>query len=140
MTPQPHPADDLVLLRAEAARVTALLEAERRNPQIAYRELEPWRHGNIGIPYAFSFDSGRPGPHVVVTSLAHGNEPGGLEAVIALVERELTPLRGKLSVAICNVAAYQSSNGVDPYGARFVEEDFNRVWSDEILDGDRKTV
>src|SRR5690606_26450222 len=123
-------------LQAEAERVTAAIEAERLDAQIARRDLEPYRRGNTGIPYAFSFDSGRPGPHVVVTSLAHGNEPGGLEAVVALVERGIAPLRGRLSLAICNVEAYHASNGVDPYGARFVEEDFNRVWSDEKLDGD----
>jgi len=127
-------------LQAEAERVTAAIEAERLDAQIARRDLEPYRRGNTGIPYAFSFDSGRPGPHVVVTSLAHGNEPGGLEAVVALVERGIAPLRGRLSLAICNVEAYHASNGVDPYGARFVEEDFNRVWSDEKLDGDGRTI
>jgi predicted deacylase len=137
---QPRSATDLRALRAEADSVMAALEAERRAAQVARRDLEPWRRGNAGIPYAFTFDSGRPGPHVLVTSLAHGNEPGGMEAVIALVERGLTPLHGRLSLAICNVAAYSASNGADPYGTRFVEEDFNRVWSDEMLDGDRKTI
>ena len=47
---------------------------------------------------------------------------------------------GRLSLAICNVAAYGATNGVDPYGTRFVEEDFNRVWLDEILDSDRRSI
>ncbi|HTV69419.1 MAG TPA: succinylglutamate desuccinylase/aspartoacylase family protein [Rhizobiaceae bacterium] len=131
---QPDDAGRLDDLRAEAARVTVTLDRERFDAQIAKRDLEPWRKGNAGIPYAFSFESKVPGPHLVVSCLAHGNEPGGLEAVLTLVERRLTPLRGKLSLAIGNIAAYESTNGVDPYGTRFVEEDFNRVWSDEMLD------
>ncbi|WP_309082892.1 succinylglutamate desuccinylase/aspartoacylase family protein [Chelativorans sp.] len=130
-------AEALVL---EAGRVTARLEEERRRAGIAKRDLEPYRRGNAGIPYAFTFDSGRAGPHVLVTSLAHGNEPGGLEAVLAILEHGIRPLCGRLSLAICNVAAYEAFNGVDPYGTRFVEEDFNRVWSDEKLDGEGHSV
>src|SRR5262245_56356990 len=112
--------DDLHDLRAAATRVTADLQLERTDPQIAKRDLAPFAHGNTGIPYAFSFDSGRAGPHVLVTSLAHGNEPGGLEAVIAILESGPRPTVGRLSLAICNVAAYEASNGTDPYGRRFV--------------------
>lgn len=131
---QPNDDGRLDALRDEAMRVTAALDRERFDAQIVRRDLDPWRRGNAGIPFAFTFDSGRAGPHLLVTCLAHGNEPGGLEAVLKLVDRGLTPLRGRLSLAICNVAAYQGSNGADPYGTRFVEEDFNRVWSDEMLD------
>ena len=131
---RPHDAGRLDALRGEAARVTAALDRERFDAQIAKRDLAPWRKGNAGIPYAFSFESGVPGPHVVVTSLAHGNEPGGLEAALTLVERRLKPLRGTLSLVICNIAAYEGTNGADPYGTRFLEEDFNRVWSDDMLD------
>ena len=137
-TANPSGAGDA--LWQEAAGVTARLQEERRHAGIAKRDLEPYRRGNIGIPYAFTFDSGQAGPHILVTCLAHGNEPGGLEAVVALLERGVQPLRGRLSLAICNVAAYEASNGIDPYGTRFVEEDFNRVWSDEKLDGEGRSV
>jgi predicted deacylase len=133
-------ADSSRELRSAAEAVTAELQQERTEPQITKRDLSPFARGNAGIPYAFSFDSGRPGPHVMITSLAHGNEPGGLEAVITLLERDVRPAIGRLSLAICNIAAYEASNGVDPYGRRFVEEDFNRVWSDDILDSDRTSI
>jgi predicted deacylase len=132
--------DDLDDRRAAATRVTADLQRERTDPQIPKRDLSPFARGNTGIPYAFSFDSGRAGPHVLVTSLAHGNEPGGLEAVIAILKSGLRPTVGRLSLAICNIAAYEASNGTDPYGRRFVEEDFNRVWLDSILDGERTSI
>ena len=133
-------SDDVADLRTVADQVTAELQQERIEAQIRQRDLSPFARGNAGIPYAFSFDSGRPGPHVLITSLAHGNEPGGLEAVITLLERRVRPEGGRLSLTICNVTAYEATNGVDPYGRRFVDEDFNRVWLDEILDSDRTSV
>lgn len=133
-------AEDIPMLRVRAAEVTAALQRERCDPQIPRRDLSPYAAGNTGVPHVFSFDSGRPGPHALVTCLAHGNEPGGLEAVIALLDRGIRPRAGRLTLAMCNIAAYVSSNGVDPYGIRFIEEDFNRVWSNDILDSDRKSL
>lgn len=134
------PREDLAALRDRAAAVRALIERERRDAQIPRRDLQPFAEGTGGIPHVFTFDSGRAGPHVMVTCLAHGNEPGGLEAVITLIDRGIRPLVGRLSLAICNVAAHAATNGVDPYGTRFVDEDFNRVWSDAILDSDRHSI
>ena len=126
--------------REAAAAAMARLDAARTDPQIPFRDLAPFAAGNGGVPYAFAFDSGRAGPHVVVTALAHGNEPAGREAVTTLLEREVRPLVGRLTLILCNLAAYGASNGVDPYGRRFVEQDFNRVWSDAILDGPDRNV
>lgn len=135
-----QPSENLKELHMMAEEVTAGLQRERTDLQIPQRDLSPFARGNSGIPYAFTFDSGLSGPNVLVTSLAHGNEPGGLEAVVTLLESNVRPRIGRLSLAICNVAAYGATNGVDPYGRRFVEEDFNRVWLDEILDSDRRSI
>ena len=35
------------------------------------RDLTPYRAGNTGIPYVHRFESGRPGPHVLINSLTH---------------------------------------------------------------------
>ena len=131
---------DLAALRDSATAVSAQIEKERRHAGIPRRDLSPFAKGEGGIPYAFTFDSGHAGPHVLVTSLAHGNEPGGLEAVVTLLERGIRPKIGRLSLAICNVAAHAATNGLDPYGTRFIAEDFNRVWDDAILDSDRHSV
>lgn len=120
--------------RAAALAAMARLDAARVAPQLAWRDLAPYAAGNCGIPYAFSFAAAAPGPHVAIVGLTHGNEPCGREAIAALLARGLRPLRGRLSLILGNVAAYAASNGVDPYGTRFVAQDFNRVWSASILD------
>lgn len=125
--------------RAEAERAMAALHAERLDCQLPFRDLSAYEKGNTGIPFAFTFESGKPGPHVLITGLSHGNEPGGRDAVTTLIDR-VRPEAGTLSLALLNLAAYHASNGVDPYGTRFIETDFNRVWDDRILDGDTTTI
>jgi predicted deacylase len=49
-------------------------------------------------------------------------------------------MRGRLSLGFMNVAAYDRFDPSDPAASRFVEEDFNRVWSVEVLDGPRDSV
>jgi predicted deacylase len=125
----------------EDARTTmARLDARRVRPEIPWRDLGPYAAGNCGIPYVFRFDSARPGPNAVVTCLSHGNEPAGREAVIHLLDTGVRPVAGSLTLVFGNVAAHSASNGVDPYGRRFVDDDFNRVWSDALLDGPRQSV
>src|SRR4029453_161065 len=99
-----QPSENLKELHMMAEEVTAGLECERTDPQIPQRDLSPFARGNSGIRYAFTFASGGSGPTALVTSLAHGNEPGGLEAVVTLLENNVRPRIGRLSLAICNVA------------------------------------
>jgi hypothetical protein len=133
-------AADLKQGRKAAEAAMARLHAARLDCQIPFRDLSAYERGNAGIRYAYTFDSGKPGPHVLITGLSHGNEPGGRESVTTLIDRAIVPLRGKLSLALLNIDAYYASNGVDPYGTRFVETDFNRVWDPAILDSDKDTV
>ena len=37
-------------------------------------DLSAYRKGNTGIDYITTFDSGKPGPHVMVNAVTHGNE------------------------------------------------------------------
>ncbi len=126
--------------REAADRAMARLHAARLDCQIPFRDISAYERGNTGIRYAYSFESGKPGPHVLITGLSHGNEPGGREAVTTLIDRAITPARGKLSLALLNIDAYHGSNGVDPYGTRFLETDFNRVWDEAILDSDQDSI
>ena len=41
--------------------------------EIAQPDISPYGKGNTGIEYATTIDSGEPGPHVMLTALAHGN-------------------------------------------------------------------
>ena len=114
--------------------------------ETAYRiELKPpditaYRSGNTGIDFVTTFDSGKNGPHVLVNALTHGNELCGAIALDFLFRQEVRPVRGKLTLCFANVAAYQCFDATRPGASRFVDEDFNRVWSPQVLDGPRNSV
>jgi predicted deacylase len=97
------------------------------------------RRSDTGIDYVHTFDSGAPGPHVMVNALTHGNELCGMVAVRRLLESGLRPRRGRLTLGFANVAAYERFDPESP-DSRFVDRDFNRIWRDEILDADRSSV
>ncbi|WP_448204155.1 succinylglutamate desuccinylase [Azospirillum sp. sgz302134] len=103
-------------------------------------DIEPYRHGNTGIDHVTTLDGGRPGPHAVIVALVHGNEIGGAVALDTLFRRGITPSRGRLTLAFANTAAYRAFDPERPFASRFVDEDMNRVWSPEVLDGPRTSV
>ena len=108
--------------------------------EIAQPDITPYRKGNTGIEYATTLDSGKPGPHVMITALAHGNEICGAIILDELFRAGIRPLCGKLSLVFCNVAAFESFDPDQPEASRWVEEDFNRLWTAEVLDGPRDSV
>lgn len=103
-------------------------------------DISGYRQGNSGIDYVTTFDSGKPGPHVMVNAVTHGNELCGAIAVDRLFKMNLRPRRGKLSLAFANVAAFHSFNPALPHASRFIDEDFNRVWTPATLDGPRQSA
>jgi len=115
-------------------------EAEGHGIAVAFPDIDRWAAGNTGLPYVWSFDSGRPGPHAAIQALTHGNEVCGAIVLDFLLGDGVRPARGKLSFCFANVAAYHSWNPAAPFKSRFVDEDFNRVWGPAVLDGDRDSV
>lgn len=107
--------------------------------ELAPPDIGPYRAGNTGVPYATTFDSGTPGPHVLLTAVVHGNELCGAIALDFLFREGVRPARGRLTLAFCNVAAYLQFDPGNPTASRFVDEDFNRVWSPERLDGQQRS-
>ncbi len=103
-------------------------------------DISAYRKGNSGIEYVTTFDSGKPGPHAMVNAVTHGNELCGAIAVDRLFKMGVRPIRGKLSLAFANVAAFHSFNPLQPHASRFIDEDFNRVWTPAVLDGARQSV
>jgi predicted deacylase len=103
-------------------------------------DIEPYRHGNAGVPFVHVLDSGRPGPSVMVQALTHGNEICGAIALDWFFKERLAPERGKLTLAFANVAAYERFDLADPDRSRYVDEDYNRVWGDDVLHGPRRSV
>jgi predicted deacylase len=102
-------------------------------------DIAPYATGNTGIPYVTTFDSGRPGPHVVVNALTHGNEICGAIALDHLFRDGVRPVKGKLTLSFANVTAYRNFDPASPTTSRFVDEDFNRLWDAETLDGERES-
>jgi len=103
-------------------------------------DIEPYREGNTGIEFVTTFDSGAPGPHVMISAVTHGNEICGAIALDHLFRNDVRPLQGKLTLAFNNHAAYERFDVDAPEASRYVDEDFNRVWLEERLDGDEETV
>lgn len=108
--------------------------------ELAPPDIAAHRQGNTGIDWLWSFESGRPGPHVLLSAVVHGNELCGAIALDAFLREGLRPRRGRLSLGFMNVEAFQRFDPADPSASRFVDEDFNRVWSLEALDGPRHSV
>lgn len=103
-------------------------------------DIGAYKAGNTGIDYVTTYDSGAAGPHVMVSAVVHGNELCGAIALDFLFRAEVRPKRGRLTLAFANVAAYESFDPTNPNASRFVDEDFNRVWDADVLDGERDSV
>jgi predicted deacylase len=105
-------------------------------------DIQRWQQGNTGVEYVHTFDSGRRGRHVMVQALTHGNELCGAIALDALLGSglPLVPPRGKLTLSFANVAAYGRWDPATPDASRFVDEDMNRVWADDVLSGPRDST
>jgi succinylglutamate desuccinylase len=103
------------------------------------RDLSAYRKGNVGIDYAHRFDSGKPGPHVSINALTHGNEFCGMVAVCALLDAGVKPDCGVLTLSFANVAAYESFNTDAPYDSRQIVHNMNRIWSAQELDGNERS-
>jgi len=101
--------------------------------EVLPRDLSAWEQGNTGTAFVHRFDSGEPGPTVMVVGLTHGNEFCGAETLHWALTEGLRPVRGSLILAFSNVAAYRSFNPEKPYESRFLDRDMNRVWRDDWL-------
>ena len=102
--------------------------------------IERYRAGNTGVPFFQCWDSGVPGPQVMITSLVHGNELCGAVALDRLHQSEIRPRRGRLTVGFANVAAYGAFDPSYPTLSRFIYEDLNRLWDVDTLQSSRSSL
>jgi predicted deacylase len=107
--------------------------------RLAAPDIRPWLAGNA-LPGVWSFDSGEPGPHLVVSALVHGNEIAGAIALDKLLRQEVRPSAGRLTLLFANLDAFGRFDPDDPTASRFLEEDLNRLWSPETLEGPRRSA
>jgi predicted deacylase len=97
--------------------------------ELARPDLGAWRAGNTGTEGVWHFDSGRPGRHVMVSALVHGNELCGAWALKGLLEAGVRPEQGRLTLVFANLAAFDRFDPAHHDASRFVDEDLNRQWS-----------
>lgn len=98
-------------------------------------DISAYRDGGTGVDYVHTWDSGAPGRHVMISALTHGNEICGAIALDYLFGLDIRPKTGKLTFGFINIAAFGRFDPKAPYASRFVDEDFNRLWLPERLDG-----
>jgi len=91
-------------------------------------DLSAWRAGNTGVEGVWHFDSGQSGRTVMISALVHGNELCGAWAIKGLLEAGVRPQRGSLTLAFCNLAAFDRFDPAHHDASRFVDEDMNRQW------------
>lgn len=103
--------------------------------EVLPRDLSAYRQGNVGIDYVHRFESGKPGPHVLINALTHGNEICGMVAATHLLDTGVRPLIGTLTISFANVAAYESFDQSRPFESRQLVHNLNRIWSAAELDG-----
>jgi hypothetical protein len=111
--------------------------ARSQRIEVEFPDIARWAEGNTGTPYLWTFDSGVDGPHVAIQALTHGNEVCGAIVLDFFLSQGLRPTRGKLSLCFANVAAYQRWNPAEPFKSRFIDEDYNRLWTPAVLDSAR---
>jgi len=107
---------------------------------IAPPDITGWAVSPTGVAYVHERASGLPGPEVLLTALVHGNEYSGALALDAFLRSGVAPRCGRITAAFCNVAAFAQFDPRTPDASRFVDEDFNRVWSSAALDGPANTA
>ena len=102
--------------------------------------LARWAKSPTGVPYVHERSGAVPGPEILLTALVHGNEYSGAIALAELLAAGWEPARGRVTLAFCNVAAFERFDAAQPDASRFIDEDFNRVWATDVLDGPRRSA
>jgi predicted deacylase len=108
--------------------------------EIERPDISAWAAGNCdNLAYAHEFSSGQAGADILISALVHGNEYAGAIALcdfLSLLKYGQLKLRtGRITALFANVAGFHSFDAAQPDASRFVDQDLNRVWSTEKLDG-----
>src|SRR5690349_1804503 len=103
-------------------------------------DIRRWLDGNTGIRGFTTRDSGIEGLHVALLALSHGNEIAGAIVLQRLLESGLAPKQGRLTFGFVNLAAFERFDPRQPTASRFIDEDLNRVWDVDVLNGSRHSA
>ncbi len=108
--------------------------------EISPSSLAAYEQGNTGVPYVHRFESGKSGPHVLISTLTHGNEFCGMVAARHLLDADIRPRCGTLTVSFNNVAAYNSFDVAAPYDSRQITHNLNRIFSKAQLESEERSI
>jgi succinylglutamate desuccinylase len=90
--------------------------------QLAYFK----KHSSGATPFCMPISSPNPGPHLAIVGGTHGNEPGGVNAMVelhrALGSGKVRLNQGKISFLLGNPGAYEKD-------LRYIDHDLNRQFS-----------
>ncbi|MCC6869915.1 MAG: succinylglutamate desuccinylase/aspartoacylase family protein [Burkholderiales bacterium] len=128
----PAPSTTVAASVLPAALSTPVIEVD-------FPDIERWHAGNAGIDHVWRFSAAVPGPCITIQALTHGNEVCGAICADWLLTQRVRPTRGTLCIVFANVDAYRCFDRDDPYASRCLDEDFNRLWSAEVLDSARRS-
>ncbi len=103
-------------------------------------DISRWASSPTGVSYVHERVASQEGPQVLITALVHGNEYSGAIALDAFLSSGVLPRAGRITAIFCNVAAFARFDARRPDASRFVDEDFNRIWSAPVLDGPTTTA
>lgn len=103
-------------------------------------DISRWKSGNTGVDYVWQFDSGHPGPTVMVQALTHGNEVCGAIVMDWFLTQGFKPQTGMLTLSFGNLAAFDRWDPENPEISRYADEDMNRVWADDYLSSDKTSL
>jgi len=107
--------------------------------EIATPDLRPWLGGNCGIPGVWTFTAPAHGPHLALVALTHGNEIAGATVLAEMLGAGLRPERGRLSLIFANTEAFLAFDPENPTATRYLDEDLNRLWGEDRLQGPRNS-
>jgi predicted deacylase len=108
--------------------------------EIQAPDISRWKAGNTGIDYVWQFDSGKPGPNIMVQSLTHGNEICGAIVMDWFLDKGFKPQAGVLTLSFGNLAAFGLWDPENPEMSRYADEDMNRVWGDDRLNSNQTSL
>ena len=72
----------------------------------------------------------------MISALVHGNEICGAWALKGLLESGVRPSNGTLTLAFCNLAAFDRFEPANHDASRFIDQDMNRQWTVDRLQND----
>lgn len=108
--------------------------------EISRPDLSRWEKGNSGIRGFHHFRAAKPGPHVALTALMHGNELAGAVVLSELLSMGIRPERGALSIIFLNLDAFYQFCPGNPVASRFIHEDMNRLWHPSIMSSSKHSL